>query len=256
MKTGQQRIDQTALWIGAALIAAAALVISAVSTGCADGKNADSKYACTPGGPGSTDPETCDSTPLRTSLPLLWNGNSVDAYDCPILRYTAAYNEPDAMIFKAMLYVESRFQYDAVGCRDNGPCCPEIGWSAAECACLGAMQNGPDCGEMGGLGLRADGHPNMETNPDCEEFKNSIFNPEVNVEVGILRVSRNRERMKADFPGCTEDQYTIMAVGEYNNYKSTESCTVYNFDYIREVLEAYTEYSEAAGWPARSYATE
>ncbi len=235
----------------AALIAAAIGAISAVAAGCAD-----SGDACTPGGPGSTDPEPCDSDPLRTDLPPLWNDNSVDAYDCPILQYTAAYNEPDAMIFKAILYVESRFQYDAVGCKGNGPCCPEIGWTSTECACLGAMQNGPDCGAKGGLGLRSDGHPNMETDPDCAEFTNSIFNPEVNVEVGITRVSRNRARMMEDFPGCTEDQYTIMAVGEYNHYKSTKSCTVYNFEYIDAVLEAYNEYSEAAGWPARSYAAE
>ena len=55
-------------------------------------------------------PGPCDPDPLRTDLPPLWNGNSVDAYDCPILEYTAEYNEPDAMVFKAMIYVESRFQ--------------------------------------------------------------------------------------------------------------------------------------------------
>jgi hypothetical protein len=238
-----------------ALIVAVIGAISPVAIGCRNGSD-QTDTPCTPGGPGSTDPGSCDADPLRTNLLPLWNGNSVDAYDCPILQYTAEYNEPDAMIFKAILYVESRFQYDAVGCTDNGPCCEEIGWTAEECACLGAMQNGPECGAMSGLGLRSDGHPNMETDPDCAEFTNSIFNPVVNVEIGVLRVADNRARMMQNFPGCTEDQYTMMAIGEYNNYQSTQSCTVYNFDYAAAVLEAYNEYSAAAGWPAHPYAAE
>ncbi len=90
-------------------------------------------------------PGSCDPDPLRTNLTPLWNGLSVDMDDCPILDFTAKYNEPDAMIFKAIIYVESRFQYDAVGCTGNGPCCPARGWSAAECGCLGSMQTGPWC---------------------------------------------------------------------------------------------------------------
>jgi hypothetical protein len=239
-----------------AALAAAAIGASSLAGGCNGDPEDPAATVCDPGGPGTPDPGPCDPDPLRADLPLLWNGNSVDAYDCPILEYTAKYDEPDAMIFKAMLYVESRFQYDAVGCTDNGPCCPEIGWSAAECACLGMMQNGPDCGATSGLGLRSDGHPNMETNPDCAAFTNSVFNPVVNIEIGISRVSRNRARMMEDFPGCTEDQYTMMAVGEYQRYRSTQSCTAYNFGYDSAVLEAYNEYSAAAGWPTRPYVAE
>jgi hypothetical protein len=242
--------------ITAALIAAAIGASSLVTTGCNSEPEDHTATVCAPGGPGTTDPGPCDPDPLRTSLPPLWNGNSVDAYDCPILQYTAEYDEPDAMIFKAIIYVESRFQYDAVGCTDNGPCCPEIGWTAAECACLGMMQNGPACGETSGLGLRSDGHPNMETDPDCAAFTNSVFNPVVNIEIGISRVARNRARMMEDFPGCTEDQYTMMAIGESNNYQSTQSCTVYNVSYDSAVLEAYNEYSAAAGWPAHPYVAE
>jgi hypothetical protein len=258
--TIRERLKRSAATAAVASTISVAAILLAATTGvatigCRNG-NDRTDAVCTPGGPGSTDPGSCESDPLRTNLPVLWNGNSVDGYDCPILEYTALYNEPDAMIFKAILYVESRFQYDAVGCTNNGPCCDEIGWTSAECACLGAMQNGPECGPMDGLGLRSDGHPNMETDPDCEEFANSIFNPVVNVEIGVLRVSDNRERMKQNFPGCTEDQYTMMAVGEYNHYQSTQSCTVYNFEYDAAVLEAYNEYSAAAGWPAHPYAAE
>jgi hypothetical protein len=56
-----------------------------------------------------------------------------------------------------------------------------------------------------------------------------------------------------NFPGCTEEQYTMMAIGEYNSYGTTVSCTEYNSDYTTHVLEAYHEYSVASGWPERTY---
>lgn len=230
----------TAAMLGASLLAA---------LGCSGG-DPDRTAA---GGAASTDPGTCEPDPLRTNLEPLWNGMSVDTYDCPILEFTEKYGEPDAMIFKGIIYVESRFTYDAVGCTDRGPCCPEIGWSANECVCFGLMQTGPACGETSGLGLLSDGHPNQETNPATGLWGNSIFNPIVNIELGIAGVSRNRARMKESFAGCTEDQYTMMAIGEYNNYQSTSSCTEFNFDYDQAVLEAYDEYSAASGWAAHPY---
>jgi len=221
-----------------------------VSTGC---KGEPDRTAA--GGAGSTNPGSCDPDPLRTDLPPLWNGLSVDLDDCPILEFTAKYNEPDAMIFKGIIKVESNYEYDAVGCTGNpGGCCP--GWTAPECACLGLMQTGPGCDSATGLGLLPNGHVNMETNPSTENWANSVFNPRINIELGISGVARNRVRMKDDFPGCTEDQYTMMAIGEYNNYQSTQSCTVFNFDYDTAVVEAYNEYSTAAGWPAHPYVTQ
>ena len=232
----------------AALLGATLGVSALVTTGC-DGDSESweaTPRPCTAGGPGTVDP-----APTREAPAIF--GLSVDIDDCPILEFTATHNEPDAMIFKAMIKVESNFTYDAVGCTDRGPCCPEIGWSPSECACLGVMQNGPTCGEYEGLGLYSDGRPNLERDPSCTEFNNSMFNPVVNIEIGISRVARNRERMMESFPGCTEDQYTMMAVGEYHSYQSTQSCTLFNYDYDRAVLEAYNEYSAAASWPARPY---
>ena len=98
----------------ATLVAAAAAGSSLITTGC-NGDGDQAATPCTPGGPGSVDPGPCEPDPLRTDLPPLWNDNSVDAYDCPILEHTAQHGELDAMIFKAMIYVESRFQYDAIG---------------------------------------------------------------------------------------------------------------------------------------------
>ena len=217
----------------------------------AGGVNASGGTAA--GGSMSVNPRSCDPDPLKTNLPALWNGNSVDMDDCPILEFTTKYNEPDAMIFKAIIYVESRFQYDAVGCTANGPCCPQSGWTAAECACLGSMQTGPECGSSRTLGLLPNGHVDLETDPNSPNWANSVFNPEVNIELGISGITGNRAQVKQQFPGCTEDQYTMMAIGNFNSYGSTKSCTVYNLDYDNAVLDAYKQYSTAAGWSAHPY---
>jgi len=235
-----------------------------VSTGCKgvpDGRAVGDG----PVGDASTAPGSCDPDPLRTNLATVQNGLSVDIDDCPILEFTAKYHEPDAMIFKAIIYVESRFQYDAVGCTSNPPCCAARGWTAPECGCLGSMQTGPWCDSSNlpagctansGLGLLASGHVDMETNPNAADWTNSVFNPVVNIELGIAGVACNRAQAKAAFAGCTEDQYTMMAVGNFNSYGSTKSCTTYNFAYDTAVVDEYKIYSTAAGWAAHPYVTQ
>jgi hypothetical protein len=177
----------------------------------------------------------------------------VDVYDCPLLTLTAKYNEPDAMIFKAIIYVESRFKNDAVGCTGNTGCCPQSNWTGNECACLGVMQAGPECGGPSMLGLLSNGHVDFETSSTAADWDNSVFNPPVAIELGIRGISGNRAQVKQKFPGCTEDQYTMMAIGDFNNYGSTKSCTQYNFTYDNSVLDAYKQYATASGWPAHPY---
>ena len=218
-----------------------------IPTGCSNGGGV------TPYDGGPPDAGTCDPDPLKTNLAPLFNGNSVDKYDCQILEFTAKYSEPDAMIFKAIVYVESRFQYDAVGCTGNSGCCPQLNWSDTECACLGAMQTGPECGGTSTLGLLPNGHVDLETDPNASDFAGSVFNPDVNIELGIAGIAGNRAQEKKKFPGCTEDQYTMMAIGDFNSYGSTKGCTVYNTTYDNAVLDAYNKYSAASGWAAHSY---
>jgi hypothetical protein len=220
------------------MLGASLLVPAGCSTG--NGTTGDG------GGP-PPDAGTCDPDPLKTGLPPLFNGNSVDMDDCPILAFTAKYNEPDAMIFKAIIYVESRFQFDAVGCTGNSGCCPQSNWTDQECACLGSMQTGPSCGGTSNLGLLPNGHPDLVTDPNSPDWANSCFNPAVNVELGIAGIAGNRAQVKKQFPGCTEDQYTMMAIGNFNSYGSTKSCTVYNTTYDNAVLDAYNQYSAASG---------
>lgn len=205
------------------------------------------------GSSGTTSPGSCDSDPLHTGLTAQQTGVSVDAFDCPILEWTAKYHEPDAMIFKAIIYVESRFDQTAVAC-PNMPCGTPDGWSADESGCYGLMQVVPACGGTpNDAGFLPDGHPNLTTDVSSSDWKGSFFNPEVNIEIGIAGVAGNRTQVKQQFSGCTEDQYTMMAIGNYNSYGSTKSCTEYNTDYDSIVLMAYQQYADAAGYPAHDY---
>jgi len=180
-------------------------------------------------------------------------GVSVDAFDCPILKWAAHYNEPDPMIFKAIIYVESRFDQTAVAC-PNLPCMIPSGWTAAESGCFGLMQVVPACGgDPGDAGLLANGQPNLTTDMSAAGWTTSIFNPENNIEIGIAGVAGNRMQEEQKFPGCTADQYTMMAIGDYNSYGSTESCTVYNTAYDDPLVMTYKQYATAAGYPAHAY---
>jgi hypothetical protein len=195
----------------------------------------------------------CESDPLHTGLVATQTGVSVDAFDCPILQWAAHYNELDPMIFKGIIYVESRFDDTAVAC-PNLPCGTPSGWTAAESGCFGLMQVVPACGgDPGDAGLLANGQPNMTTDAGASGWATSIFNPEVNIEIGIAGIASNRAQDEAKFPGCTQNQYTMMAVGDYNEYGSTKSCTEYNNAYDEGVVSAYMTYAAAAGYPARSY---
>jgi hypothetical protein len=158
----------------------------------------------------------CDTDPLRTGLTAQQTGVSADAFDC-----------------------------------ENLPCGTPDGWSADESGCFGLMQVVPACG--GTAGLLPDGHPDMATDPSSSDWAGSIFNPAVNIEIGVGGVAGNRAQVKQKFAGCTEDQYTLMAIGDYNSYGSTKSCTDINADYVSIVLEAYQQYAAAAGYAAHGY---
>ncbi|MBI4955365.1 MAG: hypothetical protein HY908_25305 [Myxococcales bacterium] len=207
------------------------------------------------GHPGSTvlNPGTCEPDILATGLVAEQTGVSVDIADCSILKWTAAYAEPDPMIVKAMIYGESRFDYAATGC-PNLPCGIPAGWTEAEAYCYGMMQVVPACGPIAGdAGLYPDGHPNLTTDTSSPAFANSIYNPEVNIHIGVAGFAGNRQEVMQLFPGCTEDQYTLMALGNLASHGSTTGCDAYNTDYIDYILPGYLEYCAAAGYPAHAY---
>jgi hypothetical protein len=202
---------------------------------------------------GTTTSGSCATDPLRTGLTAKQTGVSVDAFDCPILEWAAKYNEPDPMVFKAIIYVESRFDDKSVAC-PNLPCGTPNGWTAAESGCYGLMQVVPACGgSPNGAGLLPDGHPNLTTDMSSSGWAGSIFNPEINIEIGVAGVAGNRAQVERQFSGCTVDQYTMMAIGNYNSYGSTKSCTVYNTAYDNPLIVAYQQYATAAGYAAHKY---
>jgi hypothetical protein len=243
--------------LGPSLLALGATILVFVGCGNGDGGGTgsgggDSGGAGNPSS-GSTSSGACDADPLHTGLTAQQTGVSVDAFDCPILEWTAKYQEPDAMIFKAIIYVESRFDQTSVAC-PNLPCGTPSGWTAGESGCFGLMQVVPACGPTpNNAGLLPNGHPNLTTDMSSSGWAGSIFNPENNIEIGIAGVADNRSQVKQKFPGCTEDQYTMMAIGDYNSYGSTKSCTQYNSAYDDVVLMAYQQYAAAAGYPAHTY---
>jgi hypothetical protein len=197
---------------------------------------------------------SCDPDPLKTGLTAQQTGVSVDAFDCEVLQWSAYYDEPDPMIFKAIMYVESRFDDTSVAC-PNLPCGTPSGWDAStECGCYGLMQVVPACGDdPNDAGLLPNGRPNLATDTSSSLWATSIFNPNVNVQIGIAGVAGNRAQEKKKFPGCTDDQYTMMAIGDYNSYGSTKSCTQYNDAYDGPLVTAYQQYATAAGYPPHPY---
>lgn len=231
------------------------LAMTACSSSAGDGGGSEANGGTgTSGGTSGTMPfpATCDTDPLRTGITAQQTGVSADAFDCQILRIAAKYSEPDPMIFKAIMYHESRFDRTAAAC-PNLPCGMPDGWTAEESGCYGLMQVVPACGKPGDLGMLPSGHPNLTKDPSGADWAGSVFNPEVNIDLGIKGVSGNRAQEVAKFPGCTVDQYTMMAIGDYGSYGSTKSCTEWNHSYIDMLLETYEKYAAAASYTPHAY---
>ena len=205
-------------------------------------------------GGGTTKPSTdCADHPLQTNLVAQQTGISADAFDCEILDAAVKYNEPDPMMFKAIIYTESRFDYKSIGCT-NLPCGQPSGWTTSEAGCLGVMQIVPACGGTpNNIGMLPNGHPNMQQDMSAGDFTTSIFYPRINIEVGVAGLAGNRDEVEQLFPGCTEDQYTLMALSNYGNHGSAQGCTTINHDHVDSVLAAYRMYADAAGYPQRPY---
>jgi hypothetical protein len=198
-------------------------------------------------------PGSCDEDPLRTGLVAEQTGVSADAFDCEILTASAKYGFPDPMLIKAIIYGESRFDRTAAGC-PNLPCGQPDGWTPEESGCYGLMQIVPACGgDDLAVVIKPDGHPDLETDPTAPGYAGSVFNPAVNIDLGVSGIAGNLADVRAQFSGCTDEQYTMMAIGNYNSYGSTQSCTEWNFDYRDYVLIGYDMYVAAAGYAPVDY---
>lgn len=180
------------------LLAVALAALAAACSGTSQSQSADARAdsstgdAITKDEPNSDttgDPTSCSGDSLRTGLVAQQTGVSVDAFDCQILAWASSYNEPDPMLIKAIIYGESRFDQLAVAC-PNKPCGTPSGWSDAESGCYGLMQVVPACGSLpDSAGLLPNGHPNLENDPLADGWTTSIFNPEVNIQIGIAGIA-------------------------------------------------------------------
>jgi hypothetical protein len=113
------------------------------------------------------------------------------------------------------------------------------------------MQLTPACGWLKNA-LLPDGHPNLTQDSTDPLWATSVFNPVVNVGEGIRALAVNRAELKKTFPGCTEPQYTRMALGGFNQGSNAiTGCNQMRADangYVLNVLAHYRELALAAGW--------
>lgn len=200
--------------------------------------------------------DTCDPPPLCGANadvpdPLYTCHHAHDAYDCLILDLTEAAGEPDPMIFKAQVGLESNFTVYAVS--PDHPCRIPAGWTVDEAKSFGLMQLTPACGWLKGARL-ADDHPNLERDPSAELWATSVFNPTVNIGDGVQAIMIDRASVMTDFPGCSEADYTKMALATFNRGSGVTGCNQMTgpaADYVSNVMTNYAALARSAHWPNR-----
>ena len=180
--------------------------------------------------------------------PLKIGNASYDEFDLAILAAAAKYNL-DPMILKSQISLESSFNSTATSSDDP---------------CGQVIQNGIDVGHSYGLlqltavctpwfARNPDGTIDLSTNMSSPQWKNSAFNSTYNIFSGAAALSQNLQQVRADFPGCTQDQYVYMSLSAYNaGIQSVVSCTSYSqrgIDYVNGILNWYSQFSTKSGWP-------
>jgi hypothetical protein len=181
--------------------------------------------------------------------PLFTCGGPWDVHDCLILDQARAASEPDPMVFKAQVSLESNFNVFAVS--PDSPCAIPSGWTDAESKSFGLMQLTPACGWLMAARL-PDGHPNMTKDIASDLWATSVFNPLVNIAEGVRAIRVNRATVTRRYPGCTEVEYTRMALAAFNRGSgSVTGCNAMSAGaegYVALVLSRYRDLATTAGW--------
>jgi len=188
--------------------------------------------------------------------PIRAGARATDAYDCQILESAAEAHEPDPMVFKAQISLESNFGLYAIS--PDSPCGEnrQPGWTVAETKSFGLMQLTPACGWLPDARL-PDGHPNLAHEDDSALWPTSVFNPKMNITEGVRAIVVNRASVKQHFPGCSDNDYTLMALGAFNQGENAISgCGLTMMasnaqTYVRTVLAKYLDMAGRAHWPNR-----
>jgi hypothetical protein len=173
-----------------------------------------------------------------------------DAYDCTLIALAQMYGDPDPMMAKAQMQVESGFNVLATS--PDSPCGDPSGWTDAESKSFGLIQVTPACGEESGA-LLPDGHPNMEMDMSSSLWATSVYNPALNLDAGIQSIAGSLKNLQMTYPGCTMAQYVEMSAGAFNSGDGAVSgCAAFNSraqGYVDAVIGNYHQFAQAAGWP-------
>jgi hypothetical protein len=185
--------------------------------------------------------------PLRTRKTTV---DVVDAYDCIIISLAAKYGHPDPMMIKSQIQQESSFRVIATS--PDSPCGIPAGWTDAESKSYGLIQTTPACGEATQARL-PNGHPNLTTDMQAALWATSVYNPQLNLDMGIMTITNNLQQVRSRFPGCTVAQYVLMSAGAFNSgTNAVLGCSTFNARaqaYTTAVLGHYRTFAPQAGWP-------
>jgi hypothetical protein len=182
--------------------------------------------------------------------PLKTGDMRVDAYDCTLLALAQMYGDPDPMMAKAQIQVESGFNVLATS--PDSPCGDPSGWTDAESKSFGLIQVTPACGEENAA-LLPNGHPNMDMDMTSSLWATSVYNPALNLDAGMQSITGSLKNLQMTYPGCTTAQYVEMSAGAFNSGDGAVSgCAMFNSraqGYVNAAIGNYHQFAQSAGWP-------
>jgi hypothetical protein len=182
--------------------------------------------------------------------PLKTGNMQQDAYDCLLLALAQMYGDPDPMMAKAQIQIESGFNVLATS--PDSPCGDPNGWTDAESKSFGLIQVTPACGEETAA-LLPNGQPNMDMDMSSSLWATSVYNPSLNLNAGVQSIGGILKDMENAYPGCTMAQYVEMTAGAFNSGENAVTgCAQFNSraqGYVDAAVSNYHQFAQAAGWP-------
>lgn len=183
-----------------------------------------------------------------------------DTYDCLFIAIAAKHGHPDPRLLKALSMWEADERFDVFAVSQDSPRGTPPGWTDAESKSYGLMQftlacEGSTCDEMEPA-LLPNGRPNLTRDKNSSLWATSIFNPEVNLDLGIGDMVAGMNYFEKHFPGCTEREYVLMGAAGYNGGWGREivnGCagfpTARPRNYLTSVLGWYRKFAAEGDWP-------
>jgi hypothetical protein len=200
---------------------------------------------CATGLPPTSTEVICDTNSTSTTANISLDDPVYDQFDSYIINASNRYKIPDPMMVKSMILQESNFDTFAVS--PDIPCDLPDGWTDQESRSFGLMQVTPACVDDDG------NRPNLTTDRNSPNWATSWFNPEYNINRGVESLSENLSLVMSNFPGCSNEQYMLMALGAYNSgQRAIDGCGEWNDranEYITNVTTHHRILSLIANTP-------